>query len=100
MLKQGIKTINAEFIRTHALSQLSFVQLRLDATLFPGLHLSLMLILKSRKTLEMSLLTPSFKTSVDARVEGHVSNVDYLENWHRNFIQKKYGMIFSVVYLA
>ena len=40
----------------------------------------------------MSLnLTPSFKTSVDARVEGPVSNVDYLENWCHNFRQKKYG---------
>ena len=39
----------------------------------------------------MSLdLTPSFKTSVDARVEGLVSNVGYLENRCRNFIRKKY----------
>ena len=29
MLKQGLKTINFEFIRTHALFQLSFVQFRL-----------------------------------------------------------------------
>ena len=28
MLKQSVKTINAEFIRTRALSQLSFVQLQ------------------------------------------------------------------------
>ena len=34
---------------------------------------------------------PSFKTSFDARVKGLVSNVDYLENRHHNFIQKKYG---------
>ena len=33
-------------------------------------------------------LTPSFKTSLDARVDGLVSNVDYLENRRRNFIQK------------
>ena len=32
-------------------------------------------------------LTPSFKTSLDTRVDGLVSNVDYLEN-RRNFIQK------------
>ena len=32
-------------------------------------------------------LTPSFKTSVDTRVEGLVSNVDYSEH----FIQKKWG---------
>ena len=47
---------------------------------------------KIKKTLETCLdLTPSLKTSVDARVESLVSNVDYLENRHRNFIQKKYG---------
>ena len=40
----------------------------------------------------MSLdLTPSFKTSFDTRVEGLVSNVDYLENRYHNFIKKKYG---------
>ena len=43
-------------------------------------------------TLETSLdLTPSFKTSVDAKVKGLVFNVDYLENQRRNFIQKNYG---------
>ena len=47
---------------------------------------------KSIKTMETSLdLTVLFKTSTDAWVEGLVSNVDYLENWRRNFIQKKYG---------
>ena len=92
MLKQDVKRINAEFIQTRALSQLSFVQFRPYATLFPGLLLSLTLMSKSKKTLETSLdLTPSFKTSIDARVEGLVSNVDYLENWRRNFIQNKYG---------
>ena len=91
MLKQGIKTINTEFIRKRALSQLSLVQFRPYATSFPGL-LSFTLISKSKKTQEKSLdLTPSFKTSVDERVEGLVSNVDYLENWYHNFIQKKYG---------
>ena len=61
-----------------------FVQFRPYATSFMGLFLSLTVISRSKKTLEMSLdLTPSFKTSVDARVEGLVSNVDYLENWHR-----------------
>ena len=35
-------------------------------------------------------LTPSFKT-YDERFGGLVLNVDYLENWHFNFIQKKYG---------
>ena len=34
---------------------------------------------------------PSIKTSVDARAEGLVSNVGYLENRRHNFIQKKYG---------
>ena len=80
MLKQGVKTINAEFIRTR----------EPYANSFPGLFLSLTLMLKSKKTLETSLdLTPSFKTSVNARVEGLVSNVDYLKNWRRNFIQKE-----------
>ena len=47
---------------------------------------------KSKKTLEASLdLTPSFMTSVDERVEGLVSNLDYFENRRRNFIRKKYG---------
>ena len=47
---------------------------------------------KSKKTLETSLdLRSSFKTSVDVRVKGLVSNVDYLENCQRNFIQNKYG---------
>ena len=48
MLKQGIKTINTEFIGTCALSQLSFVQLRLYAILFLGLLLSLTLMSKSK----------------------------------------------------
>ena len=87
MLKQGVKTINAEFIRTCALSQLSFTQLKPYAISFLGLLLSLTLMSKSKKTLETSLdLTPSFKTSVDARVEGLVSDVDYLENRRCNFI--------------
>ena len=92
MLKQGLKTVNPEFIRTRALSQLSFVHSRRYATLFPGLLLSLTLMPKSKKTLETSLdLTPSFKTSVDAKVKGLVFNVDYLENQNRNFIRKNYG---------
>ena len=91
MLKQGVKTINAEFIQTRALSQLSFVQIRPYATSFLGLLLSLTLISKRKKTPETSLdLTPLFKTSFDARVEGLVLNVDHLENRCRNFIQKKY----------
>ena len=66
MLKQGVKTINIEFIRTRALSQLSFIQFRPYATSFVGLLVSLTLMSKSKKTLETSLdLTPSFKTSVD-----------------------------------
>ena len=92
MIKQGIKTMNAEFIQTSSLFQLSFVQFRPYATSFPRLLLSLTLIPKSKKTLETILdLTPSFKTSLDARVEGLVLNLDYLENLRSNFIQKKYG---------
>ena len=80
MLKQGVKTSNAEFIRTREPYANSFL----------GLLLSLTLMLKSKKTLETSLdLTPSFKTSVNTRIEGLVSNVDYLKNWRRNFIQKE-----------
>ena len=91
MLKQDIKTINAEFIRTHALFQLSFVQFRPYATSSLGLLLSLMLMPKSKMILETSLdFMPSFKSSFDTRVEGLISNVDYLGNRHRNFIQKKY----------
>ena len=53
---------------------LTFVQLRPYAISFLGL-LSLTLMPKSERNLETSLyLTPLFKTSVDARVEGLVSN--------------------------
>ena len=87
MLKQSVNTINSEFIRARALSQLSFVQFKPYPTSFLGL-LSLKLMPKSKKTMESGLdLTPSFKTSVDTMVEGLVSNVDYSEN----FIQKKCG---------
>ena len=90
MLKQGLKN-NAEFIRSLALSQLSFLQFRPYATLFPGL-LSLTLVSKSKMPQETSLeLAPSVKTSVDAKVKGLVFNVEYLENQHHNFIQKNYG---------
>ena len=76
MLKQGIKTINAS--SSSDLMQGHFY------VPFAGHLLSLMLI---SKTLETSLdLTLLFKTSIDARVEGFVSNVDYLENRCRNFI--------------
>ena len=60
--------------------------------LFTGLFLSLTLISKSEKTLELSLdLALLFKTSVGTMVDCLVSNVNYLKNWHCNFIQKKYG---------
>ena len=58
--------------------------------------LSLMLMSKSKKALEMSLdltpldLTPRPPLTVDTRVKGLASNVDYLENRCRNFIQKKF----------
>ena len=93
MKKQSVKTINnAAFVRTRALSQDSFVQFRPYVASFPRLLLSLTLMPKSKKTMETSVdLTPSFKTSVDARVKGRVSNVDYLKIRHRNFIRKKYG---------
>ena len=75
MLKQVLKTINAEFIRTRASSQLSFEQFKPYATSFPGL-LFLTLVSKSKMTLDTSLdLTPSFKTSVEAKVKGLVFKV-------------------------
>ena len=90
MLKQGVKT--AKFIGTRALSQVSLVQFRPYATLFQALLLSLTLMPKSKKAMETSLdLLPSFKTSVGTRVKCLVSNLDYLENWSPNFIQKKYS---------
>ena len=49
MLKQDVKTINAEFIRTRASSQFSFVQFILYATSFQGLFLSLVLDVKKFK---------------------------------------------------
>ena len=71
MLKQDIKTINAEFNRKRALSQLYFTQLRPDVTSLSGLLFSLTLMSKCKKTLETSLdLRPLLKTSVDARVKG------------------------------
>ena len=64
ILKEDVKTINAEFIRTCALSQLSFVQFRPYATSFQGLRLSLTLMVKSKKTLRprsKPLLTKGLK---------------------------------------
>ena len=89
MLKLGLKTINAELIRSRALSQLSFIQFRPYEISFLEL-LSLTLVSTSKMTLNTSLvLTPSFKTSIDAKVKGLVFNNDYLESQRRNFIQKK-----------
>ena len=68
MLRQGVKAINSEFMRTRALFQLCFIQFRPYAILFAGLLLSLTLMPKSKKTLGTSFnLTPSFKISVDTR---------------------------------
>ena len=83
MIKQDIITMNAEFIQTYTLSQLSFIQLRPYEILFLRLLRFLMLMPQSKKTLETSLdLMPLFKTSLDARSEDIVLNVVYLENWH------------------
>ena len=62
MLKQGVKTINAKFIWTCALCQLSY---------------------------SSDLMQPR-SWGFFWRVKGIVSNVNYLENQQRNFIQKKY----------
>ena len=60
MIKQGIKTVNAEFIQTRALSQFSFLHFRPYANSLQGFLLTLTLMPKSKKTLETSLdLTPS-----------------------------------------
>ena len=63
MLKQGEKTINAEFIWTCALFQLSY---------------------------SSDLMQPR-SWGFFSRVKGIASNVNYLENQQRNFISKKYG---------
>ena len=71
MLKQDVKQLTLNLFEHMHLFQLSFIQFRPYATSFPGLLLSLTLMPKSKKTLEKSLdLTPSFKTSFHARVEG------------------------------
>ena len=81
------KTINAEFIQTRALSQLSFVPFRPYTTSFLELVLSLTPVSKSKRTPETSLdLTSSFKASVDASVEGLVLHRDH---WRCSFVQKK-----------
>ena len=67
LLKQGVNTINDEFIQTHAVSQLSVVLFRPYATSFPGFLLSFTFMPKSKKNLGTSWdLTLSFKTSVGA----------------------------------
>ena len=48
MLKQGVITINDDFIQTRALSKFFFVQFRPYATSFPGLLLYLTLMPKRR----------------------------------------------------
>ena len=81
--------MNAELIGTCKFSQLSFVQFRPYATSFPRFLLSLTLMPK--RPWSPLDLTLSFKNSLDARVEGLVLNVDYLENRRRKFMPKKYG---------
>ena len=77
---------------TRALSQLFFIQSRPYATSLPRLLLSWTLMSNIKKILMMSLdLMPWFKTSIDARVEGLVSDMDYLENWWSNIVQNRYG---------
>ena len=63
MLKQSVKRINAEFILTHALSHLSFLQFKPYAFLFLGLLLSLILMSMSKKTLYyLENQLPNWKT--------------------------------------
>ena len=54
LLKQGVKTINDEFIQTHALSQLSVVLFRPYAISFPGFLLYFTLMPKSKRNLRTS----------------------------------------------
>ena len=83
MIKQGVITMNTEFIQARTLSQLSFIQLRPYEISFLRLLWFLMLMPQSKKTLETSLdLIPLFKISLDARSEDIVLNVVYLENWY------------------
>ena len=98
-LKNVVKTRCKKQLTLNLFEQ--FVHFKPHATSFLGLILSLTSISKSKKTLEMSLdLTLSFKTSIDTRVKVLASNVDYLENWCRNFIQKKYGRKKDVCYAS
>ena len=77
--------------RTQALTQLSFAHFKPYVISLLELFLSIKLMSKSKKTLEMSLdLMHSFKFSVDTMVEGLVLKVNYLENWHHNFIKKSF----------
>ena len=67
----------------------NFLSSSSDPMQLPGLLLSLTLMPKSKQTLEMSFNpTPSFKTSVDARIDGLVSNMDYLENRRHNLFKR------------
>ena len=75
---------------------MSHTEFRPYATSFPGLSLSLMLMSKSKKTLETSLdLTPLFKTSIDRRVKqascfewGLFINFDALILFKRSMAEK------------
>ena len=90
-LKQGIKTMNTEFILTRAFIPTLFRPVQTSCNLVQGL-LSLTFMSKSKKTLETSLdLMPQFKSSIDTRVEDLALNEDYLKKQRHNFIQKKYG---------
>ena len=64
MLKQDVKTINAELIRKRALSQLSFDKFRPYATSFLGFFLTLALTPKSKKALKTNLDLTSVESLV------------------------------------
>ena len=67
---------------------MSHTEFRPYATSFPGLSLSLMLMSKSKKTLETSLdLTSLFKTSIDRRVK-QASCFDALILFKRSMAEK------------
>ena len=64
MLKQDVKTINAQLIRTRALSQLSLDNFRPYAISFLGFFVTLALTPKSKKALKTSLDLPSVESLV------------------------------------
>ena len=89
MLKQGIKTIDAEFIRACAMSQIFFVQFRPYAfhsvqnfcSLLPRVSSLFDVNVKKKKRPSKRIWTLCLHSrpllTIDAKIKGLVSNVDY-----------------------